>query len=101
VKIDEDMLLSFENKANKKKKRKPSSKKSHNVTPHRLSKVFDLNKLQLILRRARWLPDKERYLSDPEILFRSNAFRPGKFLIRIRAYLLYSFYQSFVHYKKM
>jgi hypothetical protein len=79
LKIDEEMLSSYENNTDKKNKRKLTKRKSQNVTPYRLSKVFDLNTLRLCLRRARWLPDENKYDADSDILFLSNPFKPGKF----------------------
>jgi len=72
--------LSFTKDEKKKKtNRRRLSNNSPKVTPFRLSKVIDLNTLYLAIRRARWLPDEKKYLPDSDILFRSNAFKPGKF----------------------
>ncbi len=93
-KIDQEKLLSFKKDEGKKKtkKRKPSNN-SPIVTPFRLSKVVDLNTLYVAFRRACFLPNENKYVPDSDIVFCSNAFKPGKFRNRCFIHVnLFSFF---------
>jgi len=63
------------------------NKNAQHVTPTKLAKLLKIYAPYLILRRTHWDPDQKKFVPEPEILFCSNVFTPGKLLFIIMSYL--------------
>ena len=68
-------------------KKKPDSNYKH-VTITKLNKRFSIYTAYLIFRRTHWDSVKQQFVPEPQILFCSNRFTPGKSEIII-VYMLF------------
>ena len=73
--VDSEKLLSFEKKTCRSKR----TRASRVLTFTDFSKIMNINTIYLVLRRVRYLDRQKRYLTDSNVVFRSNPFRPGRF----------------------
>jgi hypothetical protein len=85
LKIDHELYSSL--KKNDSKKKKKMNKNAQHVTPTKLAKLLKIYAPYLILRRTHWDRVEKKFVSEPEILFCSNVFTPGKLLFIIMSYL--------------
>jgi len=81
LEIDHELFSTLGDNVGKKDSK--INRNAKQVTPNKLAKCLKMYTPYLLLRRTHWNPDEKRFVPEPEILFCSNAFTPGKSLFAI------------------
>ncbi|CAF3900354.1 unnamed protein product, partial [Rotaria sordida] len=67
-------------------KEKKMNKNAKPVTPNKLAKLLNSYTAHIVFRRTHWDPVEKQFVSEPEILFCSNAFTPVNGSVRVHQY---------------
>ncbi|CAF0941730.1 unnamed protein product [Rotaria sordida] len=82
VNIDHKLLSSW----GINEKEKKMNKNAKPVTPNKLAKLLNSYTAHIVFRRTHWDPVEKQFVSEPEILFCSNAFTPVNGSVRVHQY---------------